>query len=156
MSKYSTLNRPAKALSHKMPCLGFVISIWDFFHRRVYRGLIKLTPKPGTKCDDAVSTLAREIAVGDTDQEVKAKRCYILSKVENGMEACNILHHDKLATTLWCSNKKLNHVQMKAVQLALTKRFQLIQGPPGMEYIWTSIIMLSNLGVDLVTCRLLR
>ena len=141
-----------------MPSLEFVISIRHFFHRRVYRGLIKLTPKPGAKFDDTVSKLAREIAVGDTDKEVKTKKCYILSKVENGMEACNILHHDTLATTLWCSNKKLNPVQMKAVQLALTKRFQLIQGPPGMEYIYMdySVIMLSNLGVDLVTCQLLR
>ena len=142
-----------------MTCLEFVISIRAFFHRRVYRSLIKLTPKPGkygANSDDAVSRLAREVAVGDTDQEVKMKRCYILSMVENGMEACNILHHDTLATTLWCSNKKLNRVQMKAVQLALTKRFQLIQGPPGMEYIWTSIIVLSNLGVYLVTCQLLR
>ena len=105
----------------------------------MYRGLIKLTPKPGgygAKFNDAVSRLAREVAEGDTDQEV---RCYILSNVENGIEACNILQNDSLATTLWCSNKKLNRVQMKAVQLSLTKRFQLIQGPPGMEYVWTII-----------------
>ena len=108
----------------------------------MYRGLIKLTPKPGgygAKFNDAVSRLAREVAEGDTDQEVRMKRCYILSNVENGIEACNILQHDSLATTLWCSNKKLNRVQMKAVQLALTKRFQLIQGPPGMEHVWTII-----------------
>ena len=114
----------------------------------MYRGLIKLTPKPGgygAKFNYAVSRLAREVAEGDTDQEV---RCYILSNVENGIEACNILQHDSLATTLWCSNKKLNRVQMKAVKLALTKRFQLIQGPPGMEYVSASIIMLSNIGVN--------
>ena len=105
----------------------------------MYRGLIKLLPKhEGNRCD-AVSKLVSEIAVGDTDQEAKTKNCYILSNVENGIEACNILQHDSLATTLWCSNKKLNRVQMKAVQLSLTKRFQLIQGPPGMEYVWTII-----------------
>ena len=100
---------------------------------------MKLLPKhEGNRCD-AVSKLVSEIAVGDTDQEAKTKSCYILSKVENGKEACNIFHIDTLATTLWCSNKKLNPVQMKAVQLALSKRFQLIQGPPGMEYVWTFI-----------------
>ena len=93
---------------------------------------MKLVPKhEGNRCD-AVSRLVSEIALGDTDQEGKMKRCYILSQVENGKEACDIFHHDPLATTLWYSDKKLNHVQMKAVQLALTKRFQLIQGPPGM------------------------
>ena len=103
----------------------------------MYRGLIKLLPKhEGNRCD-AVSKLVSEIAVGDTDQEAKTKSCYILSKVENGKEACNIFHFDPLAKTLWCSNKKLNLVQIEAVQLALTKRFQLIQGPPGMEYVWT-------------------
>ena len=119
----------------------------------MYRGLIKLTPKPGgygAKFNDAVSMLAREVAVGDTDQEVRMKRCYILSDVENGIEACDILHHDSLATTLWCSNivKKLNPVQMEAVKLALTKRFQLIQGPPGMEHVSASIVMLSNFRVN--------
>ena len=103
----------------------------------MYSGLIKLLPKRGGNHCDAVSRLVTEIAVGDTDQKVKTKRCYILSKVENGKEACDIFRDDNLAITLWCSNKKLNPVQMEAVQLALTKRFQLIQGPPGMEYIWT-------------------
>ena len=116
----------------------------------MYRGLIKLVPKHERNRCDAVSRLVSEIAVGDRDQEVKTKRCYILSKVENVKEACDIFQHDTLATTLWYSNKKLNPVQMESVQLTLTKRFQLIQGPPGMEYIWTSVIMLSNLRVDVV------
>ena len=81
--------------------------------------MIKLLPKhEGNRCN-AVSKLVFEIAVGDTDQEAKTKNCYILSKVENGKEACNIFHFDTLATTLWCSNKKLNPVQIEAVQLSL-------------------------------------
>ena len=106
-------------------------------------GLIKLLPKCGGNHCDAVSRLVTEIAVGDTDQKVKTKRCYILSKVENGKEACDIFRDDNLAITLWCSNKKLNPVQMEAVQLALTKRFQWIQGPPGMVGLYA---VLSHVG----------
>ena len=39
-------------------------------------------------------------------------------------------------TTLWSSKKKLNQNQLKAVNLALTKRFQLIQGPPGEKLLY--------------------
>ena len=42
---------------------------------------------------------------------------------------------DNLATKLWSQRRKgsvwLNDSQRKAMQLALTRNFQLIQGPPG-------------------------
>ena len=49
-----------------------------------------------------------------------------------------ILHSDPLAYTQWSSKglpgvkpKQLNNVQIEAIELALDKPFQLIQGPPG-------------------------
>ena len=42
----------------------------------------------------------------------------------------------EVATTLWnmSSSIRLNEYQRKAVELALSNKFVMIQGPPGMEY----------------------
>ena len=42
-----------------------------------------------------------------------------------------ILKNDSLALRLWDSNKKLNAEQCRAIELAIKRKFQLIQGPPG-------------------------
>ncbi len=62
----------------------------------------------------------------------------------------NILHSDPLARTLWSSNgspsarpKPLNDVQLYAMALALTNEFQLIQGPPGDEYLHKQLAALT-------------
>ena len=52
--------------------------------------------------------------------------------VKYGREACELFRRNELARTLWSNgNKKLNPVQIQAVELALRFNFQLIQGPPG-------------------------
>lgn len=43
------------------------------------------------------------------------------------------LQKDFKTTTLWSTKDRLNSSQKEAMKLALTKRFQLIQGPPGMR-----------------------
>ena len=42
-----------------------------------------------------------------------------------------VLERDRMARTLWKRNSALNPVQLRAMRLALTNSFQLIQGPPG-------------------------
>ena len=42
-----------------------------------------------------------------------------------------ILSNDTLAWNLWNCDKKLNAKQREAIELAIERNFQLIQGPPG-------------------------
>ena len=45
--------------------------------------------------------------------------------------ALAVLKTDTIAHTLWTHSTRLNVAQIKAMQLAITNCFQLIQGPPG-------------------------
>ena len=62
--------------------------------------------------------------------------CYyiILTGIIDSLEKefLKVLKTDKMAHSLWTPHDiKLNPVQLRAIELALTNSFQLIQGPPG-------------------------
>lgn len=56
---------------------------------------------------------------------------YIVPTVKYYLNPQHIFESDAIAKTLWSCQKRLNAVQVKAVKLALSNTFQLIQGPPG-------------------------
>ena len=119
--------------------------------RRVYKNLMQLaqSKKPRSDKTGAKTSTARlvcQVALGNisrkagqyvlyqkwvVDYLVKFIMLIFLFVVKYGKEACELFHCDKLATTLWSNGKKLNPVQIEAVELALQYNFQLIQGPPG-------------------------
>ena len=45
----------------------------------------------------------------------------------------DIIERDPLSLTIWndANKRKLNSVQQKALKLSVSRKFQLIQGPPG-------------------------
>ena len=88
--------------------------------------------------------LVRLIAMGDIEAIKKGSKlpsksmtnncvpCKYFS-IEKELEEWEaILEKDKISHTLWSDvSTGLNEVQMKAIKQALTKKFLLIQGPPG-------------------------
>lgn len=56
---------------------------------------------------------------------------FILHSLYTVEDYLDIYRHDLLATHLWESGEELNKTQMKAIECALGRKFQLIQGPPG-------------------------
>ena len=74
-----------------------------------------------------VSELSINVAIGQFEIDLD---------VNEAIMCQDIVAHDDLATSIWApkgagQTKVLNRGQMKAMDLALGKKFQLIQGPPG-------------------------
>lgn len=109
-------------------------------YRRVFRGLQALTsPK-----SDSVSKLSKNVAVEQLVINVTVEEA--IKRVHR-----NIVAADDLATSIskWAPEptggpgKVLNGGQKRAMDMALGRKFQLIQGPPGMYIVSYFLSLLS-------------
>ena len=121
-------------------------------NRRIYQSLREMVHKQSERG----YTLAQEIALGEARCEVMSKRnisqtvtcCYYHScPIDPPSVGLKLPRNEAdLATTLWNSGSStsLNPYQRKAVELALSNKFVMIQGPPGKQEATYSLLYCIN------------